>query len=204
MGKQIGRRTLHKLSAREVEAAKAPGYVGDGGGLWLQISPSGTKSWVFRYARAGRAREMGLGPLHTISLLRAREKARDAREQLLEGKDPIEARQAERRTADADSARAVTFQAEAEAYIEAHRTGWKNAKHAEQWVHPRDIRLPAHRKAPGERDRHGAGHALPAADLVDEDGDGFTRARPDRGGARLRDGAQAPHRRQPGALAGSP
>lgn len=134
MGTSIGRRALHKLSARQVEAAKAPGYVGDGGGLWLQVSPTGTKSWVFRFTRNGRAREMGLGALHTVSLARAREKAREARELLVDGLDPLEARTAERRTADSNAARAVTFEAEAEAYIEAHRHGWKNAKHADQWT----------------------------------------------------------------------
>lgn len=134
MGSQIGRRVLNKLTDRFVRTAKAPGYHGDGGGLWLQVSPAGTKSWVFRFTLAGKAREMGLGPEHTVSLAEAREKARQQRTLVLEGVDPIEARNAGRRTAVATAARAVTFQAEAEAYIEAHRHGWKNAKHADQWT----------------------------------------------------------------------
>ena len=111
-----------------------PGYHGDGGGLYLQISPAGTKSWMFRFTLAGRSREMGLGPLHTITLERARFKARDCRELLLDGIDPIEARRSSQRTAASNAAHAVTFAAEAEAYIEAHRSGWKNAKHAAQWT----------------------------------------------------------------------
>jgi integrase len=128
----VGRR-LHKLTATEVTKGKTPGYFGDGGGLWLQISPALTKSWVFRFTLDGKAREMGLGPVHTVSLAEARERAREQRQLLLQGVDPIEARVSLRRTAVASAARSVTFQAEAEAYIEAHRAGWKNAKHADQW-----------------------------------------------------------------------
>jgi integrase len=92
---------------------------------------------------AGRAREMGLGPLHTVSLSEARSKARECRKIRLEGADPIEARNAKRAEARLAAATAMTFQACAEAYIAAHRAGWKNPKHAAQWpstlatyVHP--------------------------------------------------------------------
>jgi hypothetical protein len=67
-----------------------PGYHGDGGGLYLQVGAAGTKSWMFRFTLNGRSREMGLGPLHTISLEKAREKAQACRELLLDGVDPIE------------------------------------------------------------------------------------------------------------------
>lgn len=129
----VGRR-LQKLSATQVAKATKPGYHGDGGGLWLQVSPAGTKSWVFRFTLNGKAREMGLGALHTLSLAEAREKARLQRQQLLEKIDPIEARAAAQRTVVASAARSVTFRTEAENYIEAHRAGWKNAKHADQWA----------------------------------------------------------------------
>jgi Arm DNA-binding domain len=70
-GPETGR-TLGKLTALDVTRAKVRGYYGDGGGLYLQVSAGGTKSWVFRYRAGGRLREMGLGPLHTISLAEAR------------------------------------------------------------------------------------------------------------------------------------
>ena len=76
------------LNARRVETLKAPGRYGDGQGLYLQITKPGTKSWLFRYERNGRERWMGLGPFHTISLQEARERARKARQQLLDGRDP--------------------------------------------------------------------------------------------------------------------
>ncbi|MCW5634717.1 MAG: integrase arm-type DNA-binding domain-containing protein [Rubrivivax sp.] len=133
MGRQVGR-TLHKLTAKAVAAASRPGYYGDGGGLWLQVANGGTKSWVFRFARAGRAREMGLGPLHTLGLADARGRAQQCRQQLLDGLDPIEARRAQRLTAVADAARRITFAEAAERYVEAHRAGWRNRKHGDQWT----------------------------------------------------------------------
>ncbi len=137
MGRKVGNgvgRTIHKLSATQVAKRAKPGYVGDGGGLWLQVSPALTKSWIFRFTLNGKSREMGLGAVHTLSLAEARDKAREQRQILLEGIDPIEARGASRRTVIAAAAHAVTFKAEAEAYIEAHRAGWKNVKHGDQWA----------------------------------------------------------------------
>lgn len=95
--------------------------------------PSGSKSWLFRFMLAGRSREMGLGPTHTISLAEARIKAADCRKQLLAGIDPIEARNMLRAAASVEAAKAFTFDQCAEAYIASHRAGWKNAKHADQW-----------------------------------------------------------------------
>lgn len=129
-----GRKTgLNKLSAVGVAQTKKVGMYGDGGGLWLQVSKFGTKSWIFRFTLNGRTRDMGLGPLHTISLARAREKARNAREQLLDGIDPIEKKKQEKEVARLESAGATTFEQAAKAYIEVHEPSWKNAKHISQW-----------------------------------------------------------------------
>ena len=105
----------------------------DGGGLYLQVSRSGSKSWIFRYAMEGREREMGLGPLHTVSLSEARELALEARKLKLRGVDPIDARNAERASKKLEDAKAVTFSQAAEAYIKANKVAWKNPKHAAQW-----------------------------------------------------------------------
>jgi len=67
-------RTIGKLTALAIDKAKRRGYYGDGGGLFLQVSASGSKSWVFRFKDAGRLRGMGLGATHTIGLAEAREK----------------------------------------------------------------------------------------------------------------------------------
>ena len=126
-------RVIGKLTTISVRQAKQRGFYGDGGGLFLQVTATGSKSWVFRFKKGGRLRVMGLGPMHTLSLVDARDKARDCRRLRLEGKDPIEERKADRFAAKLEAAKAVTFRECAEAYIAAHEVGWRNAKHAAQW-----------------------------------------------------------------------
>ncbi|MCP4328012.1 MAG: integrase arm-type DNA-binding domain-containing protein [Alphaproteobacteria bacterium] len=122
-------RVKNKLTARSIAALKKPGFQSDGGGLYLQIAPAGGRSWVFRFQRRGRARWMGLGSLDLVSLQEARQKALDARRLLLEGKDPIDSRRADRQAEEGF----VKFRDAASRYVEAHRAGWQNEKHAAQW-----------------------------------------------------------------------
>lgn len=126
-----------KLTALRVEKIKNPGYYGDGKGLWLRVKSTGAKSWVFRFMIQGKQREMGLGPYPEIGLADARQLAAESREQSKRGIDPIEARnqaQAEQvAAARLAAAQLMTFSQCASAYIIAHRAGWKNAKHAQQW-----------------------------------------------------------------------
>lgn len=132
-------RTINKLSPNSVSKATKPGRFADGGGLYLQVSESTseeggvTKSWLFRFMLAGKARQMGLGDVNTFSLKEARERARAARQQVADGIDPIAARQDKKAALRADDAKAVTFQQASERYIKAHAAGWKNAKHGDQW-----------------------------------------------------------------------
>ncbi|HTW71154.1 MAG TPA: integrase arm-type DNA-binding domain-containing protein [Acetobacteraceae bacterium] len=129
----MARREIGKLTPAKVKSASKPGLYGDGGGLWLNVGPTGGKSWLFRFMLNGRAREMGLGPLHTIGLAEARERARAARHQLLDGIDPLDARKAEKQRKAAEAAARVTFREVAEKYVKAHRASWRNEKHAWQW-----------------------------------------------------------------------
>jgi hypothetical protein len=101
--------------------------------LILQVSASGAKSWVFRFKEAGRLREMGLGPLHTIGLAEARRRAQEHRVARPDGRDPIEARRAERVKGKLDAAKAMTFRACAERYIAAHKPGWHSPKSLNAW-----------------------------------------------------------------------
>src|SRR3984893_16792663 len=121
-------RLIGKLTSLSVRQARRRGLYGDGGGLFLQVSESGAKSWVFRFKKADRLRVMGLGPAHTITLAEARDRARECRKLRLDGIDPIEARRGQR-----GAAKAVTFAECADAYITAHKAGWRNPKHAAQW-----------------------------------------------------------------------
>ncbi len=127
-------RIVHKLTALAVTRAKRRGYLSDGGGLYLQVSATGAKSWVFRFRDAGKLREMGLGATHTVSLAEARDAALQQRKQRLAGSDPIAARKTSRAAARLEAAKAKTFEEVAELYIDEHRAGWENAKHAAQWT----------------------------------------------------------------------
>lgn len=124
---------LQKLSAIEVKKKNTPGMYGDGGGLWLQVSSSGAKSWIFRFMLHGKAREMGLGSCNAATLAEARLSAAECRKHLLAGHDPIERRAAERTAQRLESAKAISFEDCASAYIEANKSGWRNPKHIEQW-----------------------------------------------------------------------
>jgi len=130
-------RTINRLSHRKVETLKAPGMYNDGGGLYLQVTEGSDdtprKSWLFRYAVAGRERQMGLGPLNDVPLGEARDRAAAAREMRRAGKDPIVEREASRAEASLIAAKSVSFDECATAYIAAHRAGWRNVKHASQW-----------------------------------------------------------------------
>jgi hypothetical protein len=123
----------NRLTALKVSKLKTPGRYGDGHGLWLQISESGTKAWLFRYMRDGRARTMGLGALHTVNLAEARTRARQARQLILDGKDPLAVKHDARTATRLASDRAETFRQCANEYIASHSLAWRNAKHKAQW-----------------------------------------------------------------------
>jgi integrase len=126
--------TINRLTARQVEKLKAPGYYADGGGLWLQVSGKNAKSWIFRFSLRGRAREMGLGSAHKLSLAEARDERDKYNKLLREHTDPIEHRKRQRAEAALAEGATITFKEAAAAYTAAHRPGWKNLKHAQQWV----------------------------------------------------------------------
>src|SRR5258708_36725059 len=81
----------------------------------------------------GHARELGLGSEHVFSLVEARGRAAQARKQLADGIDPIQARDADRARQALEAAKNKTFADCAREYIAKKRHGWRNAKHAEQW-----------------------------------------------------------------------
>lgn len=131
-------RLVERLTALTVRHLSGPGRYPDGGGLYLQITPSGGKSWIFRYTLARRERQMGLGPIEFVSLAQARERAREARKQLYEGQDPLEGRTGRRQARGtqppkAGSPTGVTFNDAMLAYIETNKAAWRNDKHVQQW-----------------------------------------------------------------------
>lgn len=124
----------NKLTQMQVSRLKEPGLHGDGAGLWLKVTEHGSKSWILRYTLDGRERWTGLGPYPVVSLADAREKALSLKKQVNLGIDPIQHKKNAQALASAKEAIVVTFDWCAEQYIAAHRAGWKNPKHADQWI----------------------------------------------------------------------
>jgi integrase len=124
---------IGKLTALDVTRAKGPAVLHDGGGLYLRVSVSGAKSWVFRYQLDGRRRDMGLGPFPDITLAEARVRASAHRLQRHDGVDPLNARTAQRQTRQLDAAKTMTFEKCAVAYIAAHKAGWRGGVSEAQW-----------------------------------------------------------------------
>jgi len=116
-----------------VNKAKKPGLYSDGGNLYLQITPAGVKSWLLRYMMDGEAQSMGLGALHSVSLISAREEAGKCRSLIASGINPRHARKDEQNKLRVAQARGKTFKQCAEAYIQAHEAAWSSAKHKWQW-----------------------------------------------------------------------
>lgn len=129
-------RELNKLTALKVKRTSKPGRYGDGGGLYLLVQANGNRSWVFRWRDklTGKLCDKGLGPCWDISLEQARDKAKLCREQVRDGGDPIEDARTAITMKRLELAKRMSFAECAEKYIDAHKAGWRNDKHAAQWT----------------------------------------------------------------------
>ena len=126
-------RQINRLSALFIKKAGA-GLHADGGGLYLQVASTGTKSWIFRYSADGRSRDMGLGSVLNVGLAEARKKALDCRRLREEGFDPILVRREQRKQSSAKNTDALTFDECRDRFIGTHSVTWKNEKHRKQWT----------------------------------------------------------------------
>ncbi|MFC4296188.1 tyrosine-type recombinase/integrase [Novosphingobium tardum] len=123
-----------ELSALAVQRLKEPGRYAVGGvdGLHLRIVGD-SRAWVLRIKIGNRRCDIGLGPYPEVSLADARDAARDHRKKVRDGIDPLQERQQARAALRVERAKSKTFKDCAEAYVEAHKAGWKNDKHVKQW-----------------------------------------------------------------------
>jgi integrase len=123
---------MGKLNPKQVENLTEPGTYEDGDGLRLIVKSTGRKSWLLRFQLDGRRREMGLGAYPEISLKNARLEASSKRRQLIDGVDPLAARDLERatqrETQRASEAKQLKFETLAKDYWVAHGSTW-----SEQW-----------------------------------------------------------------------
>jgi len=126
---------IGKLTDFKVATLSKPGRYCDGAGLYLQITPKGTKSWIFRYIHHGKERCMGLGPLHTFSLDEARIAARCARIHVWYDRDPQQERCRNKGgwTQPIEEELNKTFNECLTEYFASHKTEWRSAKYARQW-----------------------------------------------------------------------
>jgi integrase len=127
LAKELGPLAVSRLTSAGMH------FAGGVNGLALHITPTGARSWILRVMVGGKRREIGLGSYPTVTLAQAREKAREARDAIERGIDPVTERRAVKSGLRAAAAAARTFRECADGYIEDHAAGWKNAKHAQQW-----------------------------------------------------------------------
>ena len=114
----------NKLTARQAETRK-PGRYGDGAGLWLVVSDTGARKWVFRFSFGGRVTETGLG---ATGLADARLKAAEARRLVKEGVNPILAKREVQ-----EQSEIRTFGQVADDMLASKEVQWRNEKHRAQW-----------------------------------------------------------------------
>jgi integrase len=101
--------------------------------LHMQLTPKRGRSWVLR-AKVGEARrDIGLGGFPAVTLSQAREKAREARNKISQGIDPIEERKAAKAALASAQRRGLTFADATDKYLAAKLDAFKNAKHRQQW-----------------------------------------------------------------------
>jgi integrase len=117
------------LGALEVKRLTEPGLhaVGTVAGLRLSVTEAGAKSWILRTTVGTKRSDIGLGSYPRVSLAEAHDLAREALRTITAGQNPVAERQSKK------AAIVWTFKACALSYIETNRSGWKNAKHAQQW-----------------------------------------------------------------------
>ena len=132
----MARNGIEKLKLKDLKRTTA-GLIADGGNLYLRVfvgkDDTVGRGWIFRYQLPGqKVRDMGLGSLDRIGLAKARELAREHREFVGTGIDPIERRN-EQRVQVAAKVAVPTFDDLAAKYIATHRSGWRNPVHAKQW-----------------------------------------------------------------------
>lgn len=118
-------RALSKLTdARVKSSGLKQGRLSDGGGLYLNVSPTGSKSWLFMWVRDGKRREMGLGGYPAVPLQKARMLADGCRKAVAEGRDPL---------AEKDKPAEPSFAEAVDLFLASMEGSWRNPKHRAQW-----------------------------------------------------------------------
>ena len=115
---------MSRLTHTMIKGLREPGLYGDGGTLYLQVAPRGSRSWIQRVMINGKRRDIGLGGWPVVSLAKARARTFANRQAIADGRDPL----AEKRRASVP-----TFRAAAVKTFEANRPRWRNVRTASNW-----------------------------------------------------------------------
>jgi integrase len=132
LAKELGPLDLKRL-AHPGGKTNAMFAVGGVAGLYLQIASTGARTWILRVRIGDKRRDIGLGGYPTVTLALAREKAREARQKVERGIDPVEERKAARATLAAAQRRGMPFAKAVDLYLAAKLDAFRNAKHRQQW-----------------------------------------------------------------------
>jgi integrase len=138
VGKMVGKRSFTNTW---VNSTKSLGYHADWGckGLYLQVTQTQTqinKSWLFRYTSpiSKIRREMGLGSLQGVPLIKARQLVLDYRALIADKKDPIEEEKQKKLKTKAQQTKKITFDEASKDLIDAKKAEWTNEDHHQQWI----------------------------------------------------------------------
>jgi integrase len=119
-------------SAKDLAKLAKPGRYAIGHGAYLQISASGTRSWLLRYRNGNKSSSMGLGSCSYVTLQEARDKAIDAQRQRLAGLDPLSEKRKAKKPVPA-STKVPTFERAALQFVSEREPSWRNGASAYQW-----------------------------------------------------------------------
>ncbi|PWK43765.1 tyrosine-type recombinase/integrase [Pseudomonas sp. OV226] len=117
-------RKVIQLTDSAIKAAKPhekPYKLSDGGGLYLEIMPTGSKLWRLKYRHFGKENRLALGSYPGVTLVQARKKQSDAQQLIAEGKDPSAERQAAKQ---AQKVKQLTFEALAREWYDYNAPRW--------------------------------------------------------------------------------
>ncbi|WP_290689364.1 MULTISPECIES: tyrosine-type recombinase/integrase [unclassified Haematobacter] len=133
-------RVAKELTALDLKRLRHPGSggnatfaVGGVSGLLLQVTPNNGRTWLLRVLVGGRRREIGLGGFPDVTLAQARDKAREAKDQIKRGIDPVEERRTARAALVAARQRGLSFAEAVDKSLAAKLDAFRNAKHRDQW-----------------------------------------------------------------------
>lgn len=129
-------RQAKELTAAQVKNLRGPGTHAVGGvpGLCLQVTEQGARSWILRTWIGQKRRSIGLGGYPAVTLAQARESARQKRELIQQGIDPVAERRNARESLIAAQAKRLSFEQAARRCHETKIPEFKNEKHKKDWI----------------------------------------------------------------------